>query len=178
MLDYQLIRSKRRSISAQVLRDGSILVRAPLFCSKAEIDVFLLKKQHLLEKYRLEIMNAPQTPLITRGELLQMKREAEMKILPRVAELSKFTKLSYTGAKITTARHRFGSCSGKNSLCFSAFLMLASDLEIDYVIVHELCHTVEHNHSAAFYNLVARFLPDWKNREQLLRRIIIPEIVD
>ena len=178
MLEYKLIRSKRKSISAQVLRDGSVLVRAPLFCSKSQIEGFLLQKQRLLEKYRIEILNAPQTPCITKAELLQMKREAEMKILPRVQELSAITKLSYTGAKITTARHRFGSCSGKNSLCFSAFLMLASDPEIDYVIVHELCHTVEHNHSAAFYTLLARFLPDWKSREKLLRKIIIPEIAD
>ena len=178
MFEYKLIRSKRRSISAQVLRDGSLLVRAPFFCSKARIDDFLMQKRHLLEKYRLEVLNTPQAPLISREELLQMKRAAELKILPRVEELSKITKLSYEGAKITLARHRFGSCSGKNRLCFSVFLMLAGDFEIDYVIIHELCHTVEHNHSTAFYDLLAQFLPDWKSREKILRQIIIPEISD
>ena len=56
--------------------------------------------------------------------------------------------------------------------------MLADDPEIDYVIIHELCHTKEHNHSADFYALVAGFLPDWKSREQGLRKIMIPEISD
>ena len=175
-LDYELIRSRRRSVSAQVLWDGSVVVRAPLFCSKAQIDSFLEKKRHLLEKYRQEVMNAPKTPAITESELSQLKKDAELKILPRVKQLSQMTGLSYEGAKITSARHRFGSCSGKNHLCFSAFLMLADDPEIDYVIIHELCHTKEHNHSAAFYALVAGFLPDWKSREQSLRKIMIPEI--
>ena len=177
-LDYELIRSRRRSISAQILRDGSVVVRAPLFCSKTQIDSFLEKKRHLLEKYRLEVMNAPRTPVISKAEFSQLKKEAEEKILPRVEELSKKIGLPYEGAKITSARHRFGSCSGKNHLCFSAYLMLADDSEIDYVIIHELCHTKEHNHSASFYQLVAKFLPDWKSREKLLRKITIPEISD
>lgn len=176
MTEYQLIRSNRRTVSAQILRDGSLLVRAPLFCSKTQIERFLFEKKKILEKYRLEVLSAPKVPSISRVELECLRREAEKKILPRVLELSKETGLSYAGAKITVARRRFGSCSGKNHLCFSVFLMLASDLQIDYVIIHELCHTVEHNHSSAFYALVSRFLPDWKLREQSLRNIIIPEI--
>lgn len=178
MLEYKLIRSKRRSISAQVLRDGSVLVRAPFFCTKEQIDHFLFQKKHILEKYRTEMLSAPQIPMISRSEVDQMKKEAERKILPRVAELSNLTGLPYEGAKITVARHRFGSCSAKKYLCFSLFLMLADDSEIDYVIIHELCHTIEHNHSAAFYALVSRFLPDWKSREKILRKIIIPEVTD
>ena len=114
-------------------------------------------KKHLLEKYREEVLSAPSVPTICRSEALLLKREAEKKILPRVKEVSESIGLSYEGAKITLARHRYGSCSAKNHLCFSAFLMLAQDQEIDYVIIHELCHTLEHNHSAAFYKLVSQF---------------------
>ena len=178
MLEYKLIRSKRRSISAQVLHDGSVLVRAPLFCTKAQIDHFLMLKNHLLEKYREKVLSAPPIPTISRREVLLLKREAEQKILPRVEQISKSTGLSYESAKITLARQRFGSCSARNHLCFSAFLMLAQDDEIDYVIIHELCHTKEHNHSAAFYELVSQFLPEWKSIENRLRKIIIPEITD
>ncbi len=178
MLEYKLIRSKRRTISAEVLRDGSVVVRAPIFCSKTLIEDFLVKKESAIQKYRLKMLTMPAAPSVKRCEIAAMKREAERRILPRVEELSKSTGLSYQGAKITTARHRFGSCSGTNHLCFSVFLNMATDEELDYVIIHELCHTVEHNHSSRFYALVSRFLPDWKEREKSLKRITIPEIVD
>ena len=74
-----------------------------------------------------------------------------------------------TGLKITTARKRWGSCSGKNSLCFSCFLMDRPEAAIDLVVVHELCHIRVKNHGPAFYALLERYLPDWRERKQLLR---------
>ena len=74
-----------------------------------------------------------------------------------------------TGLKITTARKRWGSCSGKNSLCFSCFLMDRPEAAIDLVVVHELCHIQVKNHGPAFYALLERYLPDWRERKQLLR---------
>ena len=74
-----------------------------------------------------------------------------------------------TGVKITTAQKRYGSCSGKNSLCFSCFLMRQPEAAIDLVVVHELCHIREKNHGPAFYALLARYLPDYKERKKLLK---------
>lgn len=176
MEEYKLIRSARKTIAAQVLRDGTLLVRAPQFCPESIIEDFLLKKKAILDRYQEEIRNLPPIPSITRAELKKLKVCAQDKILPRVEELSESTGLTYKGARITSARQRFGSCSIANSLCFSAFLVLAEQEEIDYVIVHELCHTVEHNHSNRFYALVERFLPDWKACEKKLKKIVIPEI--
>ncbi len=178
MLEYKLIRSKRRTVSVQVMRDGSFLVRAPMFYPQIQIDNFIMKKQKILEKHRAKMLDMPATPTVNRLELEQMKSQARLRILPRVEALSHLTGLTYQGAKITTARGRFGSCSSKNHLCFSVFLNLTSDAQMDYVIIHELCHTLEHNHSPKFYALVSRFLPDWKEREKSLREIIIPEIVN
>ena len=73
------------------------------------------------------------------------------------------------GIKITSARTRFGSCSGKNSICFSWRLMLYPPEAIDYVIVHELAHIRHHDHSPAFYALIEQYLPDWKARMKLLK---------
>ena len=176
MFNYKLIRSDRKTISAQVLKDGSILVRAPRICPLTIIEDFLWKKQKILEKYRLEVFAAPQIPQITEAEFEKLRQEAISEILPRVRELSKTTGLAYKGAKITRARQRFGSCSTQNRLCFSAFLVLAGSEEIDYVILHELCHTVHHNHSHRFYDLVSGYMPDWKSREEKLKKIMIPEI--
>ena len=77
--------------------------------------------------------------------------------------------VSPTGIKITTARKRYGSCSGKNSLCFSCFLMEYPEEAVDLVVVHELCHIREKNHGPRFYALLEHYLPDYKERKKLLK---------
>ena len=74
-----------------------------------------------------------------------------------------------TGIKITTARKRYGSCSGKNSLCFSCFLMNYPEEAIELVVVHELCHIKVRNHGPDFYALLEQYLPDHKERKKLLK---------
>lgn len=74
-----------------------------------------------------------------------------------------------TGLKITSARTRFGSCSGQNSICFSWRLMDYPELAIDYVVVHELAHIVHKNHGSQFWALVERYLPDYRARRAMLR---------
>ena len=75
-----------------------------------------------------------------------------------------------TGVRITSARTRYGSCSGKNSLCFSCFLMNCPDAAMDLVVVHELCHIQVKNHGPDFYALLEQVLPDWRERKKLLSR--------
>ena len=73
------------------------------------------------------------------------------------------------GITITAARTRFGSCSGKNRLSFSLYLMAYPPDAIEYVVVHELAHIRHHDHSPAFYREVETYLSDWKRRRDLLR---------
>ena len=75
----------------------------------------------------------------------------------------------YTGIKITSAKTRYGSCSAKNSLCFSLYLMQKPLYAVDYVIVHELAHTVHHNHGKDFYKLIEKYMPDYKDRISFLK---------
>jgi len=74
-----------------------------------------------------------------------------------------------TGLKITSARTRFGSCSSKNSICFSWRLMYYPEPAIDYVVVHELAHIAHKNHGPQFWALVERYLPDYRARRAMLR---------
>lgn len=74
-----------------------------------------------------------------------------------------------TGLKITSARTRFGSCSGKNSICFSWRLMDYPEPAIDNVVVHELAHIAHKNHGPQFWALVERYLPDYRARRAMLR---------
>ncbi len=76
-----------------------------------------------------------------------------------------------TAIKVNGAKTRWGSCSGKNSLNFSWLLVMADDDVIDYVVVHELAHIKEHNHSAKFWAVVADILPDYKQRQSKLKQL-------
>ncbi len=97
------------------------------------------------------------------------RQQAKQWIVERVKHLAELHQLHYEKIKITSARTRWGSCSPKNTLNFSWRLILTPPDVIDYVIIHELAHTVHHNHSKRFWNLVEKFLPDYKERRKQLR---------
>ena len=69
--------------------------------------------------------------------------------------------------KINSAKKRYGSCSGTNSLNFSLYLLDKDERFIDYVVVHELAHIKHHNHSRDFYKFIEQFMPDYKERMKL-----------
>lgn len=107
-------------------------------------------------------------------EPTEQEREAyirrAMEELPgKVARYSAQMQLYPAGITITGARKRFGSCSGKNRICFSWRLMQYPEEAIDYVVVHELAHIRHKDHSKAFYDCVAQVMPDWRERRALLK---------
>ena len=110
------------------------------------------------------------------AELLrELSLRAEKALPGRVAYYAALMGVEPAGVKITTARKRFGSCSGKNSLCFSCLLMLYPPEAVDCVVVHELAHIRHHDHSPAFYAFIDSVMPDYRRRERLLKAA--PEIL-
>ena len=116
------------------------------------------------------------TCFLAKGEEAQLWEQAERlyrsiareQLERRVADYANRMGVSPTGLRITGAKGRWGSCSGKNSLNFSWRLILAPEHCVDYVVVHELCHILHHDHSTAFWQEVERWFPDWQQcREQL-----------
>lgn len=165
-----MIRSRRRTMALEVTREGTLLVRAPLFATAGEIRRFAESHRAWAEKHlarRQEHLR--QHPPLTEEEIEALRRRAKAYIPGRVAWWSREMGLQPAGVKITSARTRFGSCSAKNSLCFSLYLMQYPPEAIDYVVVHELAHIRHKNHGPAFYALVARYLPDYRRRQALLR---------
>ena len=170
-MDYTLIRSNRRSIAIEITREAKLVVRAPNRCAKRDIDAFVLSRREWIEKH-LELMrdrleNHPEPDESREKELRSM---AKAVIPARVEYFSKLMGLYPQAVTITSARTRFGSCSGTNRLSFSWRLMDYPPEAVDYVVVHELCHIVHKNHSAQFYALVASVLPDWKIRREMLKK--------
>ena len=171
METYELIRSGRKTLALEITRDCRVLVRAPRRLSRERIDAFVAKHgawiaAHL-EQQRRRAALAPPAP--TAEEIAALKERARQLLPPKVALWSEKMGLRPTGVKITSARTRYGSCSGKNSLCFSCFLVNCPEAAIDLVVVHELCHIRVKNHGPAFYALLEQTLPDWRERKKLLR---------
>ena len=171
METYELIRSGRKTLALEITRDCRVLVRAPRTVSQSAIDAFVAKHEvwiaRHLEDQRRRTAAAPPAP--TPAEIVALKARARAVLPPKVSFWSQRMGVTPTGLKITTARKRWGSCSGKNSLCFSCFLMDRPEAAIDLVVVHELCHIRVKNHGPAFYALLERYLPDWRERQRLLR---------
>lgn len=169
-IKYELIRSSRRTLAMEITADCRIVVRAPLRASQKSIDAFISSHTQWIETH----MSRQQARRDSHPEPTEQERQAyirrAMEELPgKVAHYSAAMQLYPTGITITGARKRFGSCSGKNRICFSWRLMQYPEEAIDYVVVHELAHIRHKNHSKAFYDCVAQVMPDWRERQALLR---------
>lgn len=170
MEPYELIRSRRKTLGLEITRDCRVVVRAPMRLPEARIQAFVDSHRGWiakhLERQRQRASALPPPPTAEEIELL--KARARTVLPPKVACWSERMGLTPAGLRITTARRRYGSCSGKNRLCFSCFLMACPEEAIELVVVHELCHIREKNHGPRFYALLEQYLPDWRERKKLL----------
>ena len=173
MYPYKLIRSARKTVSISISPSLEVLVKAPLRASKRDIEAILAKHEGWIEKHRTltKALNEQAAQnVLSEAQIAALRQAAQQELPKRVAHFGALMGLTPAGVKITSAQTRWGSCSGKNRLCFSYKVMLLPDEAIDYVVVHELAHIRVKNHSADFYRLVAQYIPDYKARVALIRR--------
>ena len=155
-MEYTLVRSKRKTVALQINAEGELIVRAPMLYSERKI-------KKLIEEHREWIENK-------KAEIAAYKKQAKALLPALTKKFAAVMDVEYGTVKITSAQKRFGSCSGKNNICYSYILMQYPIEAIEYVVVHELTHTVHHDHSRAFYDMIAEYLPDYKQREKLLKK--------
>jgi len=166
-LSYRVVRSSRRTIAIQILQAGEIVVRSPLRVPDEEIARFVESKRDWIEKHLPQQMEQPQK--ITLAELQSLAQQA-MGVLPlRIRHFASKIGVNYGTVTIRSQRSRWGSCSGKGNLNFNCLLMLTPPEVVDYVIVHELCHRKELNHSPKFWAEVERILPDYQIQRTWLK---------
>lgn len=176
MIPYTLLRSDRKTVSIEITRAGDVLVRVPRFASKKQIEAFVLEKQDWIEKHQRQVQERCRAyPEPTPEEANAMVAEAKRRLPPLVQLYGQHMGVFPAGITITGARTRFGSCSGKNRISFSWRLMAYPQQAIEYVVVHELAHLKIKNHSPGFYQLVAQYMPDYKEREKLLKYSPMPK---
>lgn len=182
-MTYKLIRSNRKSIAIEVRPDG-VLVRAPLQATVSQVERFLTSKADWIRKAQQKIAAAPTPPPVenplSMEEIRDLANRALAYIPGRVKYYAPLVGVTVGRITIRNQRSRWGSCSAKGNLNFNCLLMLTPPEVIDSVVVHELCHRKEMNHSKAFYAEVLRVFPDyWKwdkwlkeNGDNLMRRMI------
>ena len=171
---YRLIRSNRKTLAIQVSASGQVTVRAPRTMSDTTIENFLTQKESWILKH---LSHAASEPVPSPGEncpLSDFRRsyymESARKIFKRkTAAYAQKMSVTYGRITIREQKTRWGSCTSEGNLNFNWRLIFAPEKVLDYVVVHELAHRKEMNHSPAFYAVVASVMPEYKIYEKWLR---------
>lgn len=166
---YQIIRSNRKTIAIQIAAGGAVLVRCPWQMGTDAIRAFVEEKAGWIRKHLEKQAAAPKLAKITETELQRLAQEALHAVPERAAHFAPLIGVQYGRITIRCQRSRWGSCSSQGNLNFNCLLMLAPPEVLDYVVVHELCHRKEMNHSQRFWAEVARILPDYRDRRNWLK---------
>lgn len=169
-MEYSVIRTDRRTMALEITPEGDLLVRAPIRVTAAEIERFVGEHSDWVARH-LARMEARRRPPLAAEEEKELRLRAKADLPARTAAWAARMGIEYRGVKITSARHRFGSCNVNGGICYSFLLMQFPDEVIDYVVVHELAHRKEMNHSKRFYAIIAQYLPDYRRRVALLRSL-------
>ncbi|MBL4570741.1 MAG: M48 family metallopeptidase [Alcanivorax sp.] len=120
------------------------------------------------------VVSVPQgseQPHMIRNALVRWyKRQAEMKLQEKTARWASQVGVAVPKVSIKTFKSRWGSCTAKGELQFNWQIMMAPNRMVDYVVVHELCHLIRHDHSPQFWGEVGRVLPDYEQSREWLKR--------
>ena len=160
-VSYQIIRSDRKTIAIQILSDGNVLVRAPKRMRMDDIRRFVDSKAEWIEKH-LSNRTLQNQQKFTEEEMKILREKARTLVTERVQYYAPLIGVTYNQIAIRAQHTRWGSCSSRGNLNFNCLLALVPMEVLDYVVVHELCHRKELNHSDRFWNEVAKILPDYK----------------
>ena len=168
---FEIIHSKRKTVAIQIKSDGRIVVRAPLRMSRADIMRLVEEKSGWIEKHLAQLRRQSDSaePAFTAGQLRQLAEVARQDLPRRAARFAPLVGVSYGRITIRAQKSRWGSCSSKGNLNFNCLLMLCPEDVRDYVVVHELCHRKEMNHSDRFWQELARVLPDYEKQRKWLK---------
>lgn len=198
-----ITRSNRRTLALSILKDGQIVIKAPMKLSNESIQHFVYEKQDWIREklaiiesnrmkyddvisykkillfgneYSIKLCNCKKietsqsdmtlyVPVsIEQDKVIPkiktwLKKQAKSILEERLEYICSKIKLAPSGVRISDSKGRWGACNSRGVVSFNFRVIMLEPAVIDYVIVHELCHLVEMNHSKRFWNLVTSFLP-------------------
>lgn len=167
-ITYKTIKSDRKTIAIQIMPDGTVVIRCPKRMRLDEVRKFVESKSDWIEKH-LTGHVLPVTEKLTEQEVKLLREKTRQLVTERVKYFAPVIGVTYNQIAIRTQKTRWGSCSSKGNLNFNCLLGLTPPEVLDYVVVHELCHRIELNHSKQFWNAVERTMPDYKVHRKWLR---------
>lgn len=212
-MEYEIIRSGRKTLALTIKKDGRLIVRAPYRLPESRIEEFIREKSDWIDKHsaaasertalRSERFSKPPYELPLLGKLSPVSHQkpygyidgcihlpenmtleallpylrklygaiAKETLIPRTYSAAERMGFKITAVRINSAKTRWGSCSAQRTINLSRMLIAADPELIDYVIVHELCHTVHMDHSPEFWQLVGKYIPDFKERREALKDV-------
>lgn len=177
LLKPEIIRSSRKTLGLEVTLEGKVRIRAPYGVSEAVIDRFLESKSAWIQRSLAKVQASQERireeekkyGTLTEAEFRILKIQAEEVFPERVRFYAGKMGISYGRITIRRQKTRWGSCSQSGNLNFNCLLMLAPPGVIDYVVVHELCHRIEMNHSSRFWKLVEEVYPGYDQWKRWLK---------
>lgn len=169
--EIEYIRSRRsRGISVVVQPGGKVLVRFPFFSTRKSAEKFLEKKKNWIGKAVARRKDMIVLPNPTKSHFLSHKETARKLIIDRLAYFNIQYRFTWQMVRMGRQKSRWGSCSRHGTLSFNYLLLFLPPALLDYVVVHELCHLKEFNHSEKFWDLVAKTIPEWRKLRKELKR--------
>ncbi len=172
-MDFEIRYSRRKTMAIEITKEAGILVRAPYGASVKEINRFVEGHADWIAKHRQKVLiqqrEAGSRQRLATEEIEQLAQQALSVIPKRVAYFAGQMGVTYGRITIRNQKTRWGSCSSKGNLNFNCLLMLVPPAVLDYVVVHELCHRKEMNHSARFWKEVEKVLPAYREQEKWLK---------
>lgn len=168
---YEIIYSSRKTLAIQIKASGQVIVRAPLKTPAARIDSFLTEKESWILKHLEKISVSEHRELTPLPEPVRKRyiENARCVFTQKTAYYASILQVTYGRISIREQKTRWGSCSSKGNLNFNWRLIFAPEFVVDYVVVHELAHRKEMNHSKAFYSIVESILPNYRIAQKWLR---------
>lgn len=172
-LSVLLVRSSRKTLAVQIRADGTVIARAPLRMPKDRILCFLSEKASWIRMQQgkmqeREKMRQQACIHLDAAQEKELRERAKSVLAQRTAYFARQIGVTYGRITVRDQKTRWGSCSQTGNLNFNFRLILAPSEVLDYVVVHELCHRRQMNHSAQFWQEVAQVLPDYRKRKAWL----------
>ena len=167
-MEYRIVRTRRKTIALVILPGGTQEVRCPYLMTNGQIRSFVESKRSWIEKQLARV--TPAEPVFSDNQLAELTEKARTLVCQRVAYFAPMVGVQYGRISIRKQKTRWGSCSSSGNLNFNCLLAIVPPEVLDYIVVHELCHRKEMNHSPRFWAQVGNVLPDYEGCRKWLKK--------
>ncbi len=174
MVEIIVKRMKVKSYSIRITPDGKAELRVPLRASRASIDDVIKryrpKMEEMAREHQKKAERYGKLPVLDEASLANYTEQTRQLLNERLDGFAAQVGAAYNRVNVKKQVSRWGSCSGKGNLNFNCLLSVLPPQVADYVMVHELCHLKQLNHSPAFWAEVARIMPDYQKSKRWLKQ--------